>query len=84
MTRGHGDVQAIGHRKRHITHTVFFPDFLLEKLTKKTEKKLKKPEEKEKKTDEQEQQREQHRMRLKQQQMAATASKGKSVKEEAP
>jgi hypothetical protein len=42
MTRGHGDVQAIGHRNRHITHTVFFSDFLLAKLTKKTEKKLEK------------------------------------------
>jgi hypothetical protein len=42
MTCGHGDVQAIGHRNRHITHTVFFPDFLLEKLTKKTRKKLEK------------------------------------------
>lgn len=39
MTSGHGDVQAIGHRNRNITHTVFFPDFLLEKLTEKTEKK---------------------------------------------
>lgn len=42
MTCGHGDVQAIGHRNRHITHTVFFPDFLLEKLTTKTGKKLEK------------------------------------------
>ncbi len=47
MTHGHGDVQAIGHRNRNITHTVFFPDFLLEKLTEKTEKKnWKKAEEK--------------------------------------
>jgi hypothetical protein len=81
MTRGHGDVQAIGHRNRHITHTVFFPDFLLEKLTK---KKLEKSGRKREKTDDQDQQREQHRMRHKRQQMAVTASEGKSVKEEAP
>jgi hypothetical protein len=52
MTRGHGDVQAIDHRNRLITHTVFFPDFLPEKLTKKIKEKLEKSGRKRKKTDE--------------------------------
>jgi hypothetical protein len=79
MTCGHGDVQAIGHRNRHITHTVFFPDFLLEKLTTKTGKKLEKSGRKRKRNG-----RTRTTKGEAQNAAQATASKGKSVKKKLP